>query len=280
MPNGAAYVDPLGLIGAGRSWVLTGLLMIILAIPERLSCSGTRARFNGVFCRYSLRTTDLDSARDFYLRAIGLALPQGASTTSSLEAWPLHERARARGAPAHWLGHIAVNDLSATLEQMKELGSEPLGPTVSAKDGVQFATLRDPFGAVLAVRMGQEPESNRPVAWHQLHTLDVDGACAMYKKLFGWSHRQTIDGSVPGGHRLFSWQEPGEAVGSMANSALLPGVHTHWLFHFPVEDLASCLTRVVALGGTAMGPFPLTDSLTFSVCEDPQGAAFGLVQSV
>ena len=46
-----------------------------------------------MFVRYALRTTDAPAARDFYRRALGLELPDGRSEDTSLEAWPLHERA-------------------------------------------------------------------------------------------------------------------------------------------------------------------------------------------
>ena len=237
------------------------------------------AKVAGVFGRYSLRTTDLDSAREFYLAALGLALPNGASSSSSLEAWPLHERARARGAPPHWLGHILVDDLDSMLDQMLQRGSEPLGPTVSSREGIRFATLRDPFGAVLALRQRGDTTLDRPVAWHQLHTLDASGSLELYTQLFGWAHQQTIDGPDAGGYQLFSWGGPGEAVGFVANTARRAGIHVHWLFHFPVPDIEASVARVRALGGTAQQPCTLKGRLQLAACEDPQGAAFGLSQA-
>src|SRR6185295_17780185 len=60
------------------------------------------------FARYDLRTTDPGAAR--------------------LAVWQLHEQARARGAPAHWLGNVGVTDVDATLRRWLALGAEPLGP--------------------------------------------------------------------------------------------------------------------------------------------------------
>src|SRR5688572_19477924 len=98
-----------------------------------------------MFCRYSLRTTDVDGGRRFYEEAIGLSLPAGESPDASrLEAWPLHERALAQGVPAHWLGHLAVNDVDASANRLLELGAERLGPQVRTPDGTHYATLRDP----------------------------------------------------------------------------------------------------------------------------------------
>jgi predicted enzyme related to lactoylglutathione lyase len=167
------------------------------------------------FCRYLLRTTDADAARRFYAGAIGLALPDGRSDASSLEAWPLHEQARARGAPPHWLGQIAVDDVEHAAERLVAHG------------GVRFATVRDPSGAVVGVRSRSAAVNDRPVEWHQLHTRELDRAWALYAELFGWAHVDTIDLPDPaGGHRLFAWAEGGEPVGSIANTARWPGVCT------------------------------------------------------
>src|SRR5262245_46939262 len=138
---------------------------------------------SAMFFRYSLRTTDPTAARAFYAEALGLVLPDGMSEGSMLEAWPLHERARARGAPPHWLGHIAVDDVEVTMNRLVGLGSERLGPTVNAQDGTPFATLRDPFGSVVAVRARGGEANDSPVAWHQLHTRDADAAWTLYHEL-------------------------------------------------------------------------------------------------
>lgn len=231
-----------------------------------------------MFCRYALRTLDVEAARQFYQQALGLALqPCKVSSTSNLELWPLHERARAMGAPPHWLGQIAVRDLDSMIERLRALGSEPLGPSVDAGNGVRFAALRDPFGAVMAVRSGGHAPDDHPVAWHQLHTRDRVAAWAMYRDLFGWASLRTLETPAHADHIVFAWRAAGEAVGSVANSARHPGVHTHWLFYFPVDDLDACVARVRTLGGTAFDPLDLTDSVRLSACEDAQGAAFGLI---
>lgn len=241
-----------------------------------------------VFCRYSLRTTDPDAARAFYSEVVGLNLPPGGSEDASLlEVWLLHERARSRGAPAHWLGHIGVTDVEATVARLVEHGSERLGPTVVTNDGTAYATFRDPFGAVVAVRASAQAPAHLPVTWHQLHTTDLDRAWAIYAELFGWKHTETLDVADPvGGHRIFAWGDTdrgadGDAeksVGSMANTARWQGVHAHWLYHFAVADLDASLAKARAHGGRVLSPIALPNGDRLAACEDPQGAAFGLIQ--
>jgi predicted enzyme related to lactoylglutathione lyase len=236
-----------------------------------------------MFCRYDLRTTDPDAAQAFYSDVVGLDLTPGPSQDepSMLAVWLLHEQARARGAPAHWLGQLGVGDLDATVRRLVELGGERLGPTVQAKDGTAYATLRDPGGAVVAVRASTEKPRGAPVAWHQLHTRDLDRAWAAYSELFGWTHTETLDVADVGGRlRMFAWDDSGKSVGGMANTARAPEVHAHWLYFFPVADLDGRVAKVRAKGGRVGKLAVLPNGDRIAPCGDPQGAAFGLLQSV
>lgn len=219
------------------------------------------------------------AGRSFYADAIGLELPEGAEPGSILEAWRLHERARAAGAPSHWLGHLGVDDAEESAARLVALGAERLGPSAQLDAEVRYATLRDPFGAVIAVRQGAPRATQEPVAWHQLHTRDAERATHVYTELFGWTVSQTVEVSdLEGGHRLFSFEQGRPPVGAIANTARWPGVHVHWLFHFPVDDIEAAVTRVRALGGTAFDPVWLPGAeRRLAGCEDPQGAAFGLL---
>jgi predicted enzyme related to lactoylglutathione lyase len=232
-----------------------------------------------MFCRYVLRTTNSSAARAFYADALGLVLPNGMTEGSVLEAWPLHERALEQGAPAHWLGQLAVSDVDAAVKQLVGLGGQVLGPTVQAQDGAMFATLRDPFGSVIGVCARKPSANESPVVWHQLHTRDADGAWSVYSELFGWAAKQTFEfPNLEGGYRTFAWNEAGAPVGALGNTARWPGVHMHWLFFLPVADVDKAAASVKAHGGTAMEPVVLPSGMRIAACEDPQGAAFGLAQ--
>ena len=232
-----------------------------------------------MFCRYVLRTTDAAAGRAFYAKALDFELPDGRASGTVLEAWPLHEQARAAGAPSHWLGQIEVDDVGSTVSRIVALGGQPLGPTMQLPEGAALATLRDPFGTVIGVRGRSSRASNAPVAWHQLHTTDADGAWKLYQELFGWAHNSMVEApGIPGEVRLFAWLDGGPTVGGMGNSARLPGVHPHWLYFFPVDDIERATAEVRAHGGTAMAPIALPSGLQLAACEDPQRAAFGLAQ--
>jgi predicted enzyme related to lactoylglutathione lyase len=228
------------------------------------------------FVRYGLRTTDPDGARRFYATVLGLDF----DAPGPLACWPLHEQARARGVPAHWLGNIGVVSLEETSRTLVELGSELLGPpALRAPDGTQFSVLREPSGAVLAIREGASTPEHSPIVLHQLHTKDADRAWTLYSDVFGWSRTETLEvPNLDGGLLLFAWEPGGPTVGAMANTARWPGVHTHWLYYFGVTDLDATLAKVRANAGKPLDPILLATGERIVACDDPQGAAFGLIQ--
>lgn len=230
-----------------------------------------------MFLRYSLRTLDVEGARAFYRGVIGLDFSTPAECTG-LEIWPLHERARALGAPAHWLGQLAVDDVEATATRLEAIGAQRLGPTVVRPDGSTYATLRDPLGGIVAIRGRASAPTQSPVAWHHLHTTDVERSSAIYGEHFGMRVLETLDApGIEGGVRTFAWGDSDKAVGSIANTARSEGVHPHWLVYFAVPNLDSAIARVLDLGGKALPPVALPDGHRLAGCDDPQGAAFGLI---
>ena len=168
------------------------------------------------------------------------------------------------------------------LSRWVELGCERLGPTLRAEDGTPFAMLRDPGGAVVAVRASTGRPRGAPVAWHHLHTRDLDRAWTEYRELFGWEHTETLAVDDPvGGYRMFAWEVGGKTVGSMANTARWPRVHTHWLFYFSVPDIDAAMAAVRARGGQVLleSATVLPGGDRIAPCDDAQGVAFGLHQS-
>jgi predicted enzyme related to lactoylglutathione lyase len=219
------------------------------------------------FSFYELRTTDVEAARAFYTEVVGLTF----GGDSCLEVGPLPEQARARGAPAHWLGHIGVTDVDACAGR---LGGERLGPTRHAGTDT-IVTLRDPFGAVVAITSRAAQEGMSPVVWHDLNTDDAERALATYCGAFGWRGHGSFDlGGGLGAYRLFGW---GDApAGGMLSSVRLPVIHPHWLFSFGVADLDRCVADTRKRGGLVVGVKTMPDGTRVAPCEDPQGAAFAL----
>lgn len=227
------------------------------------------------FFQFVLRTTDVAAAAAFYTSVLG---------RDDAEIFQLHESAVARGATPHWLGFLDVSvvaDVDATATAFAARGGVPLGPKWVNGQGLEAAVMRDPGGAVVALAKPSPTQGAVPrpeVAWHLLNSVDVERSKTAYAELFGWEFKSAVDRGRHGVFHPFSWQPGGPAVGSLSDIAGRPGVHPHWLFHFQVPALDRALEAVRAGGGVVIGPFTLPGDDRIAICDDPQGAAFALIE--
>jgi len=233
------------------------------------------------FCRYELRTTDVEAAREFYRDLLGDDFWRHGIELGSL---PAH--AAARGAPPHWIGHIGVDDVVGVVYRFLDAGATLLGrrggrDAASQVVDASNTVVRDPNGALVALTSATPAavDAAQNVAWHLLTARDEAQAFAVYSDLFGWERVETFDlGRERGRHVTFTWKRGGAAVGSTSNIAQLSHVHAQWLFFFRTENLAASLAIVRALGGLTLPPTETADGDLVAACDDPQGAAFGVYQ--
>jgi uncharacterized protein len=200
--------------------------------------------------------------------------------------WPLPEQARARGAVPHWLGHIDLGDAARRADATSAFiarGAVQLGPTFTTDDRGQFAIVRDPGGAIVALA-APTPAGVAPVLdvpYCVLNTADVAAARANYGAVFGWSIADAATVEPHGAYHEFSYGVDGSMrVGAMADIAGRPGIHAHWLYCFRTDSLEHAVAYVRHAGGSAQSLPVGSDGTRIAVCEDPQGAAFGLIERV
>lgn len=224
------------------------------------------------FFHVVLRTVDEPAAREFYAAVLGV-------DARGLIAFPLHESALARGARPHWLGFIAVDALDAAVAAFGTRGAVALGPRWVNPHGLEAAVMRDPGGApvALAVPPPGMPAQPFEVGWYLLNTPDVEQAKATYGALFGWDFRPAESVAGEGQVQPFAWRAGEAEVGVFSDSARRPGIHPHWLFLLRVPSVARAVAEVRARGGQVTGELTLPSGAHVAVCDDPQGAAFGLI---
>jgi uncharacterized protein len=221
------------------------------------------------FFHYQLRTTDVPSARAFYSSVLG---------HDKADIFPLHEQALARGARPHWLGHLQVAEVDVATADFVARGATPLGPKWTNPQGLEAAVVRDPGGAIVALSKPSAARFQAPeVAWHQLSTRDVPSAQAGYRELMGWDFRPPFDVGPLRVHP-FAQHDGGAVVGGISDIAGRPEVHPHWLFHFRVASLEPALAAVRRAGGLVLAPITLPTGVSMAACDDPQGAAFALLE--
>jgi predicted enzyme related to lactoylglutathione lyase len=224
------------------------------------------------FHRYELRTTDADAARAFYAKLFG---------HDRAKIWPLHEQAIARGARPHWLGQVGVDDLTRATDAFVERGAVPYGPIRPNDGGGQISVLRDPGGALLALSTQPPADSAPPlvdVVWHVLNTNDQPRALTNYRELLGWDMLETIDAGPDGSFRKFAWAPGGESVGAIGDIADRPGVHAQWLYFFATDALDRAIATTRESGGLVLPSIVLPNGDRAAICDDPQGAAFALLE--
>jgi hypothetical protein len=225
------------------------------------------------FCHWALRTTDADGARAFYRKVLG---------HDRAEIWALHEEALARGARPHWLGRIAVEDVARAAAAFQERGAMQIGPIRPTADGGQAAVLRDPGGAILAVSTPPPADATPSLApdFYVLNTNDAARAIVNYRELFGWEIKEPQEIPGQGTIHPFGWNAGGPSVGVIVDITGMAGRHPHWLFYFKVDALDSAVATARASGGLVLGPIALPSGERIAVCDDLQGAAFGLLERV
>ena len=60
-----------------------------------------------------------------------------------------------------------------------------------------------------------------------------------------------------------------------------PHASAHWLLYFDVADCAVAIEKTKSLGGKLLyGPVSMESVRSYAVLADPQGAAFGIVQTI
>lgn len=225
------------------------------------------------FCRLELRTTDVESARTFYTTLLG---------HDRATIWPLHEQARARGAVPHWLGHLNMGDperLAIVLGNFVSRGAMQLGPTIAADDRGHFVVIRDPGGAIVALSAPMNPPADPVphVAWSALNTSNALTARRNYHELLGWDIADVATASAHGPFYEFSFTRGSPRAGAIADIAGRQGIHPHWLYFFSVPSVDEAMAATRRAGGTAFDAGVGLSGERLAVCEDPQGAAFGVV---
>jgi predicted enzyme related to lactoylglutathione lyase len=117
-------------------------------------------------------------------------------------------------------------------------------------------------------------------AWDELHTNDREKANAFYNTLFGWTAEAVPMGPDYTYHLLKRKGSDESFAGShqQEGDELKNGVPSHWLVSLGTNDVDAATAKASELGATVViPPADIPNVGRFSVLNDPQGAAFGLL---
>ncbi len=184
--------------------------------------------------------------------------------------------------PSHWLPYILVNDAAATTEKARQAGATIIVEPMDVMGAGTMVILTDPSGAFIGLWQPGEHRGfgvqNVPgsFAWIELNSRDFPAARSFYTQVFGWS---TKEGDMGEGMTYTEFQLDGTSIaGGMPTPPMVPAeIPSHWLVYFGVEDVDARTGRAGELGASElMAPSDFPGG-RFSIVQDPQGAAFGLL---
>jgi predicted enzyme related to lactoylglutathione lyase len=243
----------------------------------------------GRFVWYELMTTDRDGAIAFYgaltgwkTRPFGPDYLMWVGDQGPLGGvYPLPDEAKAMGAPPHWMSHVTVEDVDASLARARELGAKVYVEPKDIPEVGRFAVIADPQGAAISLFRPAGPmeahdaSKHGEVCWRELLTSDQGAAFGFYSALFGWEKLGEHDLGPMGTYVLFG--RGGQQLGGMFATPKEHRTPPAWLYYVNVDDLDAAVAKVKALGGKVMnGPMPIPGGARIAQVADPQGAAFAL----
>jgi predicted enzyme related to lactoylglutathione lyase len=251
----------------------------------------------GRFIWHELMTTDTKAAIAFYTEVVGWktqvfteSLGPEAYTMWLSSQGPmggvmtLPEEAKKMGAPPHWMGHVEVADVDATVAKIKAKGGSVYHPPTDIPKVGRFSVVADPQGATLSVftpapseEKMQPHDTSKPgeISWNELITSDAPAALKFYGELFGWTLLQEMDMGEAGKYFIYG-QGDKQYGGMMTKTADMP-MPPMWVYYISVDDLDATIARANAKGAkTLFGPIEVPGGTRVAQLSDPQGALFAL----
>lgn len=197
--------------------------------------------------------------------------------------------------PLHWMPHIQVADVAASVERALNLGGSELMHG-KADDGTsQWAVLLDPngaaFGLIPVVSAEDMPtaegEASREdkacvgsIGWLDLTVADAAAMRDFYQQVVAWSVQdvEMKDGGADYADYIMLGGDGEPAAGvchARGTNLDLPPV---WMIYLPVGDLGESLRHVEEEGGKVLKATRGADgAFAYAVIQDPVGACLALV---
>ena len=182
------------------------------------------------------------------------------------------------GAPAHWVGHVLVDDADAAAGRVEEAGGSIVAPPMDIPEVGRMVFVTDPQGAVLSLYApaGELTPSQGVFVWDELVTTDVEGAKRFYGEVVGWESRDMDMGN----NFIYTIFSSGgtDRGGCMRQPSGAEGAPPAWLTYLGTDDVDGSFERARSLGVTTvfMEPTDVPTVGRLAVFADPSGAVVGL----
>ncbi len=114
------------------------------------------------------------------------------------------------------------------------------------------------------------------ISWGELMTTDPEGAVSFYSNLLGWESHVMNMGE---GDYHVNTVEGANFSGIMKKPDHLENMPPYWGVYMTVNDIQETLSKVESLGGKILSELITAPGVgQMAVIQDPQGAAFSIIQ--
>lgn len=248
----------------------------------------------GTFSWVDLATTDTAAAKKFYTALFGWSIndvPTGSEGFYSMlqidgkavaALYALQEQQKSQGIPPHWMSYITVSSVDEIASKAKSLNGKVVMEPVDVSNSGRMALLQDPTGATVAIWEARKHIGaqlvNEPGAlcWNELWTSDVKVANQFYTALFDWGAQVHDMGSF----EYTTFMNGEKLAGGMVQMGEeWKNAPSNWGVYFTVENCDKSIEKAKELGANVTVPATdIPQTGRFSILQDPQGAAFAIIQ--
>lgn len=244
----------------------------------------------GSFCWSDLAASDVNAAKSFYGQmfgwtAVDFPTPNGVYTifrSGDDDVAALHPGPE--GVPPHWGVYFSVVNADDSAARIAPLGGRIVMAPGDVGESGRMVVAQDPQGVSFSLWQAKGHIGathggplNR-VSWFELATPEPAAAAAFYTSLLGWRTKpESGMESAP----YVEWVNQESSIGGMLpmRGAEWKGVPPHWMIYITVADCNERAARATALGGKLrVPPTDIPNVGRFSIVNDPQGAAFSIIQ--
>ncbi len=186
-------------------------------------------------------------------------------------------------APTAWIVYIGTPDAEGLATQVQAAGGSVIAAPFDVGDQGRMAVFQDPAGAFISAWQpktmgGFQTDGPNTFGWAELNARGIDKAIAFYRTVFGWTHKTS---DTPGGPPYTEFQLAGESIaGGMEMNPMVPAtVPSYWMVYFTVDNLDGSFRKAIEAGAQEMMAPQQFPGGRFAIVSDPQGAAFGLLET-
>jgi len=237
-----------------------------------------------------LSSKDADASRDYYAKLFGWKVEIAGPDAGGYALAKLGGKDVAGigpvqdpNAPSAWNLYIGTRDADVVAKKVEAAGGKVIVAPFDVLKSGRMAVFQDPSGAFISVWQPNEMYGSEVTGkansygWAELNSRNFDAAKNFYTKVFGWTQKVSPMGEGQGDYTEF--QLDGQSIaGGMDMNPMVPAqVPSYWMVYFGTDDVDKAHKKAIDLGGKEMlGPQDFPGG-RFSILQDPQGAAFGLL---